>query len=49
MLNHIQIARFNGRDRYVLRTETEEYYKEIWIDKDTLLPIREIINILNRF
>lgn len=46
--NDIQNARFNGRDCYVFRTETKEYYKEIWIDKETLLPIRQVQDIFGQ-
>lgn len=46
--NDIQTARFNGRDCYVFRTETKEYYKEIWIDRETLLPIRQVQDIFGQ-
>lgn len=37
-----------GRDCYVLRTETKEYYKEIWIDRETLFPIRQVQDIFGQ-
>lgn len=46
--NDIQTARFNGKDCYVLRVETKEYYKEIWIDKENLLPIRSVQDIFGQ-
>ena len=46
--NDIQTARFNGKDCYVIRVETKEYYKEIWIDKENLLPIRVVQDIFGQ-
>ena len=46
--NDIKSSRFSGRDCYVLRSETKTYYKEIWIDKENLLPIRVIQDIFGQ-
>ncbi len=46
--NDIQIARYNGKECFVLRSEAKEYYKEIWIDKESLLPIRSVQDIFGK-
>lgn len=40
--NSISSERFIGRDCYVFRIKKKNYCKEIWIDKETLIPIKEI-------
>lgn len=37
--------KFNGTDCYVFRAETDDYYREIWIDKYSLIPIKEVQDI----
>lgn len=37
--------RFNGIDCYVFRTGDKESHREIWIDKEKYIPIREIYDI----
>ena len=44
MLN-IRIDEFKGTECYVLRNSDKSSYREIWIDKETMLPMREIQNI----
>lgn len=37
--------KFSGTDCYVFREETDDYYKEIWIDKYSLIPIKEVQDV----
>lgn len=39
---------FNGKKCYVFRAESKEYYNEIWIDRDSLIPIKEIQEIYGK-
>ena len=44
MLN-IRTDEFKGIECYVLKNLDKSSYREIWIDKETMLPIREVQNI----
>ena len=39
---------FNGKKCYVFRKESEEYYHEIWIDRNSLIPIKEIQEVYGK-
>ena len=41
----IRTDEFRGIECYVLRNSDKSSYREIWIDKEKMLPIREIQNI----
>lgn len=51
LINSLKIRndRFNGKDCYVLKSQSnpKEGYKEIWIEKDTMLPIKIVEDIFN--
>lgn len=40
--------KFNGTECYIFRVETQEYYNEIWIDKYSLLPIKEVQDVYGK-
>lgn len=40
--------KFKGTDCYIFRVETQEYYQEIWIDKYSLIPIKEIQEVYGK-
>ncbi len=40
--------KFSGTDCYVFRAETPEYYEEIWIDKYSLVPIKEVQEVYGK-
>ena len=42
--------RFNGKECYVLRFQSDpsEGYKEIWIEKETMLPVRIVEDLFNK-
>ncbi len=43
--NNLRVERFQGKECYVLRTENKNSYNEIWIDKETFIPIRAVQDI----
>lgn len=45
LYNNLREERFQGRECYVLRTEDKNSYNEVWIDKETFIPTREIQDI----
>ncbi|MBO5348522.1 MAG: zf-HC2 domain-containing protein [Clostridia bacterium] len=45
----IKEKKMNGIKCYVIRTDTDNSYKEIWIDKDTLITIKVIEEAYNKF
>lgn len=40
--NSVTSERFMGRDCYVFRIKNNNYCKEIWLDKETFIPIKEV-------
>ena len=42
---NIRTDEFRGIQCYVLKNSDKSSYREIWIDKETMLPIREVQNI----
>lgn len=46
--NNLRTERFQGRECYVLKTEEKDSYNEIWIDKETLIPIRTVQDIYGK-
>lgn len=43
----IRTDNFRGIECYVLKNSDKSSYREIWIDKETMLPIREVQDIYN--
>ncbi len=43
----VRIDRYNGKECYVLKSENNEGYSEIWIEKDSMLTVRTIQDIYN--
>lgn len=44
----VREEKFSETDCYIFRTETPEYYKETWIDKYSLVPIKEIQEVYGK-
>lgn len=44
----IRNDRYNGKECYVLKSDSRDYYFEYWVEKDTMMLIRTVQDIYNR-